>query len=175
MNHHQLSPDQLQRLKEHQYRSQGTSLSEVFMQPYWRWLVTKVPLWVAPNLITFVGLVMNLFTTVLVVLFDLNSEGAVSVCVTQLRGSCVCSQLDGAVVIWFMIIRILVRSPLIVRGGNQITWCGAKVVLVSFPGHIFVPANSGQQSEHETKVMAQGWAGEQAFWYCMFQLIWATV
>ena len=98
MNHHQLSPDQLQRLKEHQYRSQGTSLSEVFMQPYWRWLVTKVPLWVAPNLITFVGLVMNLFTTVLVVLFDLNSEGAVSVCVCvcpQLRGSCKCVYLVG--------------------------------------------------------------------------------
>ena len=49
------------------------------MQPYWRWLVTKVPLWVAPNLITFVGLVLNLFTTVLVVLYDLNCEGAVSV------------------------------------------------------------------------------------------------
>ena len=79
MNHHQLSLAQLQRLKEHKYRSQGTSVSEVFMQPYWRWLVTKVPLWVAPNLITFVGLVMNLFTTVLVVLYDLNCEGAVSV------------------------------------------------------------------------------------------------
>ena len=80
MNHHQLSLAQLQRLKEHKYRSQGTSVSEVFMQPYWRWLVTKVPLWVAPNLITFVGLVLNLFTTVLVVLYDLNCEGAVSLC-----------------------------------------------------------------------------------------------
>jgi len=72
-----LTPDQLQKLREHQYRSQGTSVSEVIMQPYWRWLVTKVPLWVAPNLITFVGLLINLFTSLLVVLCDPNSEGTV--------------------------------------------------------------------------------------------------
>ena len=50
-----LTPTQLERLKEHRYCAEGTSLCEVFMQPYWRWLVTKVPLWVAPNTITMTG------------------------------------------------------------------------------------------------------------------------
>ena len=74
----QLSPPQLERLKRHQYCSKGRSLSEIFMQPYWRWLVTKVPLWVAPNLLTFVGLVLNMLTTMPVALGDMNMEGAVS-------------------------------------------------------------------------------------------------
>ena len=52
-----LTPTQLERLKEHRYCSEGSSLFEVFMQPYWRWLVTKVPLWVAPNTITMAGIV----------------------------------------------------------------------------------------------------------------------
>ena len=52
-----LTPTQLERLKEHRYCAEGTSLFEVFMQPYWRWLVTKVPLWVAPNTITMAGII----------------------------------------------------------------------------------------------------------------------
>ena len=72
-----LTPTQLERLKDHKYRSQGSSLTEVFMQPYWRWLVTKIPLWVAPNLITFIGLVINVATTLPVVLGDPNMEGLV--------------------------------------------------------------------------------------------------
>lgn len=51
-----LTPTQLERLKEHKYCAEGTSLCEVFMQPYWRWLVTKVPLWMAPNTITMTGI-----------------------------------------------------------------------------------------------------------------------
>lgn len=45
---------------------------------YWRWLVTKVPLWVAPNLLTFVGLLINILTTVPIVIYDYNAEGLVS-------------------------------------------------------------------------------------------------
>ena len=52
---------------------------QLFMQPYWRWLVTKVPLWLAPNLITFVGLLINTCTTLPVVLLDRNAQGLVSV------------------------------------------------------------------------------------------------
>ena len=50
-----LTPTQLEGLKEHKYCAQGKSLCESFMQPYWQWLVTKVPLWVAPNLLTMAG------------------------------------------------------------------------------------------------------------------------
>ncbi|XP_064400073.1 cholinephosphotransferase 1-like [Halichondria panicea] len=70
-----LTHAQLERLKDHKYSAKGTSLSEVFMQPFWKWLVTKVPLWVAPNLLTFVGLVINIFTCLPVMLTDLNTEG----------------------------------------------------------------------------------------------------
>ncbi len=75
-----LTHAQLERLKDHKYSAKGTSLSEVFMQPYWKWLVTKVPLWVAPNLLTFVGLVINILTCLPVMLTDLNTEGKVRVC-----------------------------------------------------------------------------------------------
>lgn len=55
------------------------------MQPYWRWLVTKVPLWVAPNLLTFVGLLINLLTCLPVILTDLNTEGKVCVAVASAK------------------------------------------------------------------------------------------
>lgn len=48
------------------------------MQPFWCWLVTKVPLWLAPNLITFIGLVINIITTFPVLLLDRNAQGLVS-------------------------------------------------------------------------------------------------
>lgn len=52
---------------------------QVFMQPYWCWLVTVLPLWLAPNLITFIGLLINISTTLPVILLDRNAEGLVSV------------------------------------------------------------------------------------------------
>ena len=51
---------------------------QVFFQPYWCWLVTKVPLWLAPNLITFIGLLINIFTSLPVALLDSNAQGLVS-------------------------------------------------------------------------------------------------
>ncbi|KAF5888111.1 choline/ethanolaminephosphotransferase 1-like, partial [Clarias magur] len=60
-----LSRQQLKRLEEHRYSSEGKSLLEPLMQPFWCWLVERVPLWVAPNLITSVGLVLNITTTLI--------------------------------------------------------------------------------------------------------------
>ncbi|KAM9476047.1 choline/ethanolaminephosphotransferase 1a [Clarias gariepinus] len=60
-----LSRQQLKRLEEHRYSSEGTSLLEPLMQPFWCWLVERVPLWVAPNLITSIGLVLNITTTLI--------------------------------------------------------------------------------------------------------------
>ena len=73
-----LTHQQLLRLKEHKYSSCGSSLLEVFFQPFWKWLVTKIPLWMAPNLITFVGLVINVFATLLLIYFDPTGKGYVS-------------------------------------------------------------------------------------------------
>ncbi|XP_074077171.1 cholinephosphotransferase 1 [Macrotis lagotis] len=64
-----LSPAQLRRLEEHRYSAAGTSLLEPLLQPFWRWLVTLVPLWVAPNAITVAGLLVNLLSTLLLVCY----------------------------------------------------------------------------------------------------------
>ena len=73
-----LSAYQRKKLKEHQYHSEGVSLFEqLFLKRFWRWLVTKFPMWVAPNTITLTGFVIMLFTTLCVLLQDLNCEGKV--------------------------------------------------------------------------------------------------
>ncbi|CAF4966675.1 unnamed protein product, partial [Rotaria socialis] len=60
-----LTEQQLKRLKEHKYASEGTTLLDPFMQIFWKWLVEFCPLWVAPNLLTVVGLAINIGTSVL--------------------------------------------------------------------------------------------------------------
>lgn len=64
-----LSKHQLKRLEEHKYQSAGRSLLEPLMQGYWEWLVGRVPAWIAPNLITIIGLLINVFTTLLLVCY----------------------------------------------------------------------------------------------------------
>jgi hypothetical protein len=63
-----LTEQQLKRLKEHKYASEGTTLFDPFMQEFWKWLVEYCPLWVAPNLVTIVGLVINIGTSVLLMI-----------------------------------------------------------------------------------------------------------
>ncbi|XP_050841205.1 choline/ethanolaminephosphotransferase 1 isoform X3 [Serinus canaria] len=64
-----LSKHQLKRLEEHKYQSAGRSLLEPIMQGYWEWLVGRVPAWIAPNLITIIGLLINILTTLLLVCY----------------------------------------------------------------------------------------------------------
>uniref|UniRef100_A0AAQ6II19 Choline/ethanolaminephosphotransferase 1 n=1 Tax=Anabas testudineus TaxID=64144 RepID=A0AAQ6II19_ANATE len=64
-----LSRHQLKRLEEHRYSSAGRSLLEPLMQRYWEWLVARVPSWIAPNLITIIGLATNVFTTLVLVYY----------------------------------------------------------------------------------------------------------
>jgi len=63
-----LTDRELRKLKEHQYSSACASLLDPPMQKYWNWLVTLCPLWVAPNLITIVGLVINIATSAVLML-----------------------------------------------------------------------------------------------------------
>jgi len=66
-----LNQQQIRRLKEHRYASEGTTLFDPYMQNFWKWLVGYCPLWVAPNLITITGLVLNIVTSIfLMVLTD---------------------------------------------------------------------------------------------------------
>lgn len=81
-----LSKHQLKRLEEHKYQSAGRSLLEPLMQGYWEWLVGRVPAWIAPNLITIIGLLINIFTTLLLVYYcptatEQVSSGPLTACV----------------------------------------------------------------------------------------------
>lgn len=62
-----LSEDNLPRV--HRYSSAGCSLLEPLMQRYWEWLVARVPAWIAPNLITVIGLATNIVTTLVLVYY----------------------------------------------------------------------------------------------------------
>ncbi|XP_043821883.1 cholinephosphotransferase 1 isoform X2 [Dromiciops gliroides] len=64
-----LSPAQLRRLEEHRYSAAGTSLLEPLLQPFWRWLVARVPLWLAPNAITLSGLLVNVLSMLLLIFY----------------------------------------------------------------------------------------------------------
>ncbi|TUH38757.1 Choline/ethanolaminephosphotransferase 1 [Bagarius yarrelli] len=64
-----LTRHQLKRLEEHRYSSAGRSLLEPAMQCYWEWLVSRMPPWIAPNLITIIGLATNAFTTLILIYY----------------------------------------------------------------------------------------------------------
>ncbi|KAJ8919490.1 hypothetical protein NQ315_002111 [Exocentrus adspersus] len=65
-----LSDAQLKRLSEHQYSCQSNSILDTLLQPYWNWLVSRVPIWLAPNLITILGLIINIITALILVWYS---------------------------------------------------------------------------------------------------------
>lgn len=71
-----LSDSQLKRLSEHTYSAGGTSLLEPYLQPFWRWLVDQIPMWVAPNLLTIAGLTINVVSSLIIMYYspDAKSE-----------------------------------------------------------------------------------------------------
>ncbi|CAG0912682.1 unnamed protein product [Notodromas monacha] len=60
---------QLAKLSDHKYSSASNSILDPYMNVFWNWLVTKVPLWVAPNLITITGLIINIVTSVVLMYY----------------------------------------------------------------------------------------------------------
>ncbi|EGD79179.1 hypothetical protein PTSG_09909 [Salpingoeca rosetta] len=74
-----LLESQIDRLKKHQYKSKGQSILDPYMNVFWKWLVEQVPMWVAPNLLTWVGLMVNVITTALVVFYNPSMEEGVQV------------------------------------------------------------------------------------------------
>lgn len=60
-----LSPTHLKGLEAHKYASSGTTMLDPIIQKFWNKIVTWIPLWVAPNLITITGLLVNLFSSIL--------------------------------------------------------------------------------------------------------------
>jgi len=62
-------------LKKYKYSSVDKSLvTKYILNPYWCWLVEKVPVWVAPNLITLTGFMFMVFSICLLTIFGPNWE-----------------------------------------------------------------------------------------------------
>lgn len=65
-----LDDKQLKRLKEHKYSCISSSVLEPLLQPWWNWVVQCLPLWLAPNLITITGLILNIMTSLVLVYYN---------------------------------------------------------------------------------------------------------
>lgn len=65
----QLTKVQLKHLEKHQYSAEGQSLIEPLYVPWWNTAITYCPLWIAPNLITLIGLILNLSGFLLMVAY----------------------------------------------------------------------------------------------------------
>lgn len=68
-----LSNFQLTNLDKHKYSSTGTTLLDPLFQPFWRWLVEQMPLYLAPNLITVIGLIINVITSTILMIYSPNA------------------------------------------------------------------------------------------------------
>ncbi|XP_011697518.1 PREDICTED: cholinephosphotransferase 1 isoform X4 [Wasmannia auropunctata] len=92
-----LSPGQLKRLSEHKYSCTSNSLLDGLLQPWWDWLVSKVPLWLAPNLITVLGLIVNIATTLILVYYspDARAEAPRWACFLCALGLFIYQSLDA--------------------------------------------------------------------------------
>lgn len=64
-----LSETQLKGMENHKYASEGVSILDPLMQIFWNFVVNLVPLWVAPNLITITGLVLNAIGGILLFIY----------------------------------------------------------------------------------------------------------
>jgi len=72
-----LTTNQLKNLEKHKYSCSGVSLLEPLYKPWWEFAITLCPLWIAPNLITLVGLILNCSGFLLMAFYSgLDGKGA---------------------------------------------------------------------------------------------------
>jgi len=81
-----LSPHQLANLSLHKYASAGTTLLDPIFQPFWVWTVNKIPMNIAPNLLTIIGLIVNVVTSLLMMFYSPNADVSVPSLVLLLCG-----------------------------------------------------------------------------------------
>lgn len=62
-----MTPQQLKRLDKHAYNCANESIVDPIMQKWWRYAIEQIPLWLAPNAITMIGLVINVLTSVILI------------------------------------------------------------------------------------------------------------
>ena len=57
-----LTDVQMYKLKQHKYSTEGASIMEPIMQPYWKRVAGLMPDSTAPNMLTFIGLLVNMLS-----------------------------------------------------------------------------------------------------------------
>ncbi|KAK6630354.1 hypothetical protein RUM44_005021 [Polyplax serrata] len=92
-----LSNGQLKRLSEHLYNCENIGLLDNYLQPYWNFLTSKTPLWLAPNVITVSGLLVNILTTLILVWYspDAKAEAPRWACLLCAVGLFIYQSLDA--------------------------------------------------------------------------------
>ncbi|XP_047989704.1 cholinephosphotransferase 1 isoform X2 [Leguminivora glycinivorella] len=92
-----LNAAQLKKLSEHKYSCTSSSILDAWLQPWWCWLVSKTPLWLAPNLITILGLIVNIVTTLILIWYspDARTEPPRWACLLCALGVFVYQSLDA--------------------------------------------------------------------------------
>lgn len=72
-----LTTNQLKNLEKHKYSCSGVSLLEPLYKPWWEFAIGLCPIWIAPNLITLVGLILNCSGFLLMAVYSgLDGKGA---------------------------------------------------------------------------------------------------
>ena len=71
-----LSDEELSGLKNYKYNVVEDSIAEKLMNPFWNWAVRLLPMWMAPNLVTLIGLLIVVGSSMLFLPFDLEMKDA---------------------------------------------------------------------------------------------------
>ena len=66
-----LSQEALSNLKKYKYQSGEYSFMDNILTPFWNKIVNYLPLWLAPNLVTFIGLLITIISCLLYLPSDL--------------------------------------------------------------------------------------------------------
>lgn len=72
-----LSKQDLDMIAAYKYKPGSYTHLDNLLTPFWNWAVTLLPVWMAPNLVTFIGLVGTAFGTVLVMSYSPGLDGQV--------------------------------------------------------------------------------------------------
>jgi phosphatidylglycerophosphate synthase len=65
-----LGLEELENISKHKYSSNGASILDPLFQPFWCFVVEAIPLTIAPNMLTFVGLILNVTCGLMIIYFD---------------------------------------------------------------------------------------------------------
>eukprot|EP01134_Creolimax_fragrantissima_P002479 CFRG2479T1 len=83
------SPEEIKNLKNHRYSSTDGSLLSKVMNPWWSFAVTLIPTWVAPNILTLIGLLSTLLSTCVLLFYCPGMDGEAPRWVYVLMAVCI--------------------------------------------------------------------------------------